>query len=147
MTEERAASHQDHLDRLENAYQRLAEKHGYDSILIYSGAPRVHYADDQAATFRSYAHFLHWVPLPGLSHSWLWIRPADTPRPAADARAGNRNGRYCGTWPVFHQFCARDPVRPRAGRDGAAEVARRRQAPLFSLAPYVLLSYIFVEIV
>ena len=79
MTHTDSKLHLDHLDRLESAYRALADAQGYDNILIYSGAPRFHHADDQAATFRTYAHFLHWIPLPGLSHSWLWISPGDKP--------------------------------------------------------------------
>ncbi|TDX29025.1 Xaa-Pro dipeptidase [Modicisalibacter xianhensis] len=68
-----------HLDWLTSAYQEVAEAQGYEGFLLYSGEPRCHHADDQAATFRTYAHFLHWVPMPGLSHSWLYILPGNKP--------------------------------------------------------------------
>lgn len=75
----REAQHLAHLDGLERAYARLLEAHGYDAVLLYSGHPYYHFADDQATNFNTYAHFLHWLPLPGVSHSWLLIRPGQTP--------------------------------------------------------------------
>ncbi|MCG7598479.1 Xaa-Pro dipeptidase [Halomonas sp. McH1-25] len=79
MSDDYPTDHLNHLAWLTSAYQGVAETQGYEALLLYSGAPRYHHADDQAATFRTYAHFLHWVPLPGVSHSWLWIRPGNTP--------------------------------------------------------------------
>lgn len=74
------ALHLAHLDALEQAYAHALEALGYDGVLLYSGHPRHHFADDQQASFATYGHFLHWVPQPGLSHSWLLIRPGQPPR-------------------------------------------------------------------
>lgn len=71
--------HDAHLEGLENAYARLLEIHGYDGVLLYSGAPRHFFGDDQQASFATFAHFLHWVPLAGIEHSWLLIRPGQRP--------------------------------------------------------------------
>ncbi|WP_136067692.1 Xaa-Pro dipeptidase [Modicisalibacter radicis] len=71
--------HDAHLEGLENAYARLLEAHGYDGVLLYSGAPRPFFGDDQQASFATFAHFLHWVPLAGIEHSWLLIRPGQRP--------------------------------------------------------------------
>lgn len=76
----RETDHLAHLEALEQAYSRLLETHGFDGVLIYSGHPHYHFGDDQQASFATYAHFLHWVPLPGISHSWLMIRPSEAPR-------------------------------------------------------------------
>ncbi|WP_129140327.1 Xaa-Pro dipeptidase [Modicisalibacter coralii] len=73
------AAHATHLDALETAYAALLEAHGYDGVLLYSGHPHTHFADDQQASFATFAHFLHWVPLPGTQHSWLLVRPGRTP--------------------------------------------------------------------
>lgn len=73
------AAHATHLDALESAYAVLLEAHGYDAVLLYSGRPHTHFADDQQASFATFAHFLHWVPLPGIQHSWLLIRPGQAP--------------------------------------------------------------------
>ncbi|APX93083.1 Xaa-Pro dipeptidase [Halomonas sp. 1513] len=75
----RDALHLAHLDTLQQAYAERLEEAGVDALWIYSGAPRLHYGDDQAPTFRAYGHFVHWAPLPELSHSWLLIRPGHPP--------------------------------------------------------------------
>ncbi len=80
--------HAAHLAGLENAYARLLEAHGYDGVLLYSGAPRHFFGDDQQASFASFAHFLHWVPLAGIEHSWLLIRPGQRPLLRFHAPAG-----------------------------------------------------------
>ncbi|GAA5178335.1 MULTISPECIES: Xaa-Pro dipeptidase [Halomonadaceae] len=71
--------HAAHLEGLEHAYARLLEAHGYEGVLLYSGAPRHFFGDDQQASFATFAHFLHWVPLAGIEHSWLLIRPGQRP--------------------------------------------------------------------
>lgn len=75
----READHLAHIKALEQAYSQLLESHGYDGVLIYSGHPHRHFGDDQEASFATYAHFLHWVPLPGISHSWLMLRQGQAP--------------------------------------------------------------------
>ncbi|WP_163557128.1 Xaa-Pro dipeptidase [Halomonas sp. NO4] len=72
--------HAGHLDALESAYAATLARHDLDGVLLYSGHPHYHFADDQAASFATYAHLLHWVPMPGLAHCWLLIRPGERPR-------------------------------------------------------------------
>lgn len=79
MTTDLAHAQRIHLSRLDQAYAALLAEHGYDGVLLYSGQPHRHFADDQDASFATYGHFLHWVPLAGLSHSWLLIRPGQSP--------------------------------------------------------------------
>ncbi|HET8792056.1 MAG TPA: Xaa-Pro dipeptidase, partial [Modicisalibacter sp.] len=79
MVDSRAALHLAHLDALDLAYATLLDTHGYDGVLLYSGHPHRHFADDQEASFATYGHFMHWVAQPGLSHSWLLIRPGQPP--------------------------------------------------------------------
>ncbi|RAR60319.1 Xaa-Pro dipeptidase [Onishia taeanensis] len=68
-----------HLETLQTAYDRLLTAQGFDGVLLYSGHPQRHFADDQHASFATYGHFMHWVPLQGLDHSWLLVRPGQTP--------------------------------------------------------------------
>lgn len=79
MTTDFAAAQRLHLERLERAYAKALAHHGYDGVLLYSGQPHRHFADDHDASFATYGHFLHWVPLAGLAHSWLLIRPGQRP--------------------------------------------------------------------
>ncbi|WP_262927384.1 hypothetical protein [Phytohalomonas tamaricis] len=69
--EELTPLHEDHLDRLQHVYTDLLTEQKYDGVLLYSGHPTFHFADDQPRSFKSYAHFLHWVPLPGIAYSLL----------------------------------------------------------------------------
>ncbi|TFH86128.1 Xaa-Pro dipeptidase [Billgrantia azerbaijanica] len=80
MTTDLAALQARHLDTLEAAYATTLSHHGFDGVLLYSGHPHRHFADDQEASFATHAHFLHWVPMPGLAHSWLLIQPGKPPR-------------------------------------------------------------------
>ncbi|WP_148254001.1 Xaa-Pro dipeptidase [Aidingimonas lacisalsi] len=79
MTDDLADAQRQHLDRLQTLYAHILENAGYDGVLLYSGHPRTHFADDQPTGFIAYAHFLHWVPMPSLAHSWLLIRPGHRP--------------------------------------------------------------------
>nr|WP_168013184.1 Xaa-Pro dipeptidase [Halomonas salinarum] len=69
-----------HLQTLMTSYETLLAAHGFDGVLIYSGHPHRHFADDQHASFATYGHFMHWVPLQGLEHSWLLICPGKAPK-------------------------------------------------------------------
>lgn len=69
-----------HLEALQAAYTAALERHELDGVLLYSGHPHRHFADDQIASFATFGHFLHWVPMAGLAHSWLLIRPGERPR-------------------------------------------------------------------
>jgi Xaa-Pro dipeptidase len=69
----------DHLRILQQRYQQALEAEGYDALLISSGAAPLRYGDDQAWHFQGFGPFLHWTGLTGWEHSWLLIRPGQTP--------------------------------------------------------------------
>lgn len=71
--------HTNHLTHLDAAYAEALAACGFDAVMIYSGHARLHFADDQHSSFSAYGHFLHWVPLADLQHSWLLIRPGQRP--------------------------------------------------------------------
>jgi len=68
-----------HIRELQNRYERVLADHGYDSLLIASGAAPYRYRDDQAYVFQGFGSFLHWTGLAGQEHSWLLIRPGQKP--------------------------------------------------------------------
>lgn len=74
-----AAAQGRHVDALGRAYAGILGTEGYDGVLLYSGHAHRHFADDQTASFAAYGHFLHWVPMAGLAHSWLLVRPDHRP--------------------------------------------------------------------
>lgn len=71
---------QEHLSRLQRDYAALLEEHRLDCLAIYSGHTNAFFGDDQAPAFQTYGHFMHWVPLADVQHSWLVIRPHQRPQ-------------------------------------------------------------------
>ena len=68
----------DHLKvRLAYAGQALAA-HGFDTLVISSGAPYTHFADDQEAPFHTVPHFRHYCPITG-PHHVLKLEPGKKP--------------------------------------------------------------------
>ncbi|PXX95368.1 Xaa-Pro dipeptidase [Halomonas sp. LBP4] len=78
-TPDLAAAQGRHLDALARAYAKILTAEGYDGVLLYSGHAHRHFGDDQTASFAAFGHFLHWVPMAGLEHGWLLIRPGARP--------------------------------------------------------------------
>ncbi|MBB3182613.1 Xaa-Pro dipeptidase [Halomonas fontilapidosi] len=74
------ALQQRHLERLQQAYGDTLTRLGFDGVLLYSGHPRRHFADDQEASFAAFGHFMHWTGQADLARSWLLIRPDQRPR-------------------------------------------------------------------
>ncbi|GEN29332.1 Xaa-Pro dipeptidase [Halovibrio variabilis] len=70
----------DHVAQLQRAYATILADQGVDSLAIYSGHAREHFADDQAPPFQTYGHFMHWVGLADVQHSWLVIQPEKRPQ-------------------------------------------------------------------
>lgn len=69
----------DHIQTLQQRYEQAMAAHGYDSLLISSGAAPMRYGDDQSWHFQGYGPFLHWTGLTGQEHSWLLLRPGEPP--------------------------------------------------------------------
>src|SRR5690606_42006853 len=63
-----------HIDQLQARYERALEAHGYQALLIASGAAPYRYGDDQAWHFQGYGPFLPWTGLTSPEHCWLLIR-------------------------------------------------------------------------
>ena len=69
----------EHIASLQRAYQQCLATHQLDSLAIYSGHARYHFADDHTTTFQAYGHFIHWVGMADVQHSWLVIQPDQRP--------------------------------------------------------------------
>src|SRR5690554_979275 len=63
-----------HIRDLQKAYEDVMAGFAVEAVAIYSGHALPHFGDDQAPSFQTYAHFMHWVPLAEVQHSWLLIR-------------------------------------------------------------------------
>ncbi|WP_386078128.1 Xaa-Pro dipeptidase [Vreelandella sp. F11] len=70
----------EHIAHLQRAYSGILTDHGFDSLAIYSGHASEHFADDHAPPFQAYGHFMHWVGLADVQHSWLVIQPGERPQ-------------------------------------------------------------------
>ncbi|MBK1887925.1 Xaa-Pro dipeptidase [Marinobacter sp. DY40_1A1] len=70
----------DHVGILQSRYEQVLEDHGYDGLLISSGAAPMCYGDDQSWHFQGYGPFLHWTGLAGFEHAWLLIRKGKKPQ-------------------------------------------------------------------
>lgn len=70
----------DHLTHLQSAYTDILAEHEFDSLAIYSGHANPHFADDQTPPFQTYGHFMHWVGIADIQHSWLVIQPGEKPQ-------------------------------------------------------------------
>ncbi|MFJ5537524.1 Xaa-Pro dipeptidase [Vreelandella titanicae] len=70
----------EHIAHLQRAYSDILTDHGLDSLAIYSGHVSNHFADDHAPPFQAYGHFMHWVGLADVQHSWLIIQPGERPQ-------------------------------------------------------------------
>ncbi|WP_375176633.1 Xaa-Pro dipeptidase [Marinobacter mobilis] len=68
-----------HLAELQARYESVLASHGYDAVLISSGAAPLRFADDQGYHFQGYGPFVHWTGLVGAEHAWLLIRPERKP--------------------------------------------------------------------
>jgi Xaa-Pro dipeptidase len=70
----------DHVAALERGYARALAEHGYDAVVIHSGAPRPRTSfDDQFWPLRPTPEFQHWLPLAAADCALL-IRPGQRPR-------------------------------------------------------------------
>lgn len=70
----------EHIAHLQRAYASILADHQLDSLAIYSGHASVHFADDHTPPFQTYGHFMHWVGLADVQHSWLVIQPEKRPQ-------------------------------------------------------------------
>src|SRR5690554_7117657 len=68
-----------HIQELQNRYEQALAEHGYDSLLIASGAAPYSYRDDQTKVFQAFGPFLQWTGLAGEGASGPLVRPAHNP--------------------------------------------------------------------
>ena len=72
--------HPAHVDELKRRMDRALAAHGYDAVVIHSGAAGCSFLDDRSYPFRANPHFLQWVPLQDGEHSFVAYAPGARPR-------------------------------------------------------------------
>ena len=68
-----------HLEILRQRHDHALEQAGAAHAVIFSGAPRYAFLDDNTYPFRANPHFVSWVPLTRLPHSCIVYTPGETP--------------------------------------------------------------------
>lgn len=70
-----AQHYADHIEQLCTTYDNALTEaiHGVDAILLHSGTDHYYFADDQAAPFRAYGHFAHWMSVNRPNQLLLYI--------------------------------------------------------------------------
>ena len=69
----------DHISTLKERHDRALERAGASHAVIFSGAPRYAFLDDNDYPFRPNPHFVSWLPLLKAPLSYLVHTPGETP--------------------------------------------------------------------
>ena len=68
-----------HVEVMRQRHDHALEQAGAAHIVIFSGAQKYAFLDDNAYPFRPNPHFLSWVPLTGMPLSYIVYTPGETP--------------------------------------------------------------------
>ena len=68
-----------HVNELKKRHDMALEKAGASHAVIYSGAPLPVFLDDYKYPFKANPHFVSWLPLPDLPHSYVVYTPGEKP--------------------------------------------------------------------
>ena len=68
-----------HLERVLGIAEKAMYAEQCDSILIHSGAPKLHFLDDYHTPFKANPHFVWWLPLTQSPHCYLLIQTSQKP--------------------------------------------------------------------
>lgn len=69
----------DHVETLKRRHDRALERAGASHIIIFSGAPRYAFLDDNDYPFRPNPHFVSWLPLAKAPLSYVVHTPGEKP--------------------------------------------------------------------
>lgn len=74
-----AAVYGDHVAALCERHDRALERAGASHAIVFSGAPRLKFLDDQYYAFQANPHFASWLPLTNMPFCYLVYSPGETP--------------------------------------------------------------------
>ena len=69
----------DHVEIMRNRHDHALEQAGASHAVIFSGAPKYAFFDDNTYPFRANPHFVSWAPLTKLPLSYIVHTPGETP--------------------------------------------------------------------
>jgi Xaa-Pro dipeptidase len=70
----------EHLASLKSRYDRILDSCGYDTLNVFSGAPKVQFLDDNYYPFKANPQFKALVPVTDNPHSWVIYRKGQKPQ-------------------------------------------------------------------
>jgi Xaa-Pro dipeptidase len=76
---ELAALYPAHIQSLKKRFDRTLEKAGANHAIVFSGAPKVVFLDDNYYPFKPNPHFVHWLPLIDTPLCYLIYTPGEKP--------------------------------------------------------------------
>ena len=68
-----------HLDTVKARFDEALEKSGAAHAVIFSGAPRYAFLDDNTYPFRANPHFVSWLPVTAAPYSYIVYTPGEKP--------------------------------------------------------------------
>lgn len=77
--DELAALYPAHIQTLKKRFDRALEKAGASHAVIFSGAPKLVFLDDNYYPFKANPHFVHWLPLTKVPFCYLLYTPGEKP--------------------------------------------------------------------
>ena len=76
---ELAALYPPHLDSIKSRFDHMLDKAGAVHAVVFSGAPKVVFLDDNYYPFKANPHFVHWLPLTDTPFCYLVYTPGEAP--------------------------------------------------------------------
>ena len=73
------AAYWDHIETQIARYDRALERAGAAHAVVFSGAPKLKFLDDNYYPFQANPHFVSWLPLTNLPYCYLVYTPGMTP--------------------------------------------------------------------
>lgn len=74
-----ASAYWDHVEALIARHDHALEKAGASHAVIFSGAPKLKFLDDNYYAFQANPHFASWLPLTAHPYSYIVHTPGETP--------------------------------------------------------------------
>lgn len=69
-----------HLETIRQHFDRALEKAGASHAIVFSGAPKLVFLDDNYYPFKANPHFVYWMPLTNTPFCYLVYTPGEPPR-------------------------------------------------------------------
>lgn len=73
------AQYPEHVQEIMARHERALDIAGGSHAVIFSGAPKLRFLDDNYYPFKANPHFAGWLPLTGNPHCYLVFTPGETP--------------------------------------------------------------------